>query len=289
MLRVWGGAAAEREVFYDLCDELGLLVWQELPLSSSGLDNAPPDDPDFAAGLAAVARSYALRLGHHPCIVLWSGGNELTAVTAPAVPGAPLTDRHPALRAARDALAAVDPGRRFIATSPLGPRFEADAAEFGRGLHHDVHGPWEFSGSEQEWADYWASDDAVLRSEVGVAGASPLSLLHDVGLTSSGGTERTRQLWTHSSGWWLAEFDRTATDDLATWVTESQERQARLLAVAAGASARRFPACAGFLVWLGHDAFPCAVSLSLLDFDGRPKPAAAAVAAAIAEGLGADA
>ena len=277
LLRVWGGAGRERDAFYDLCDEFGLLVWQELPLSSSGLDNEPPSDPEFIAELTAIAESYAVQLAHHACLVMWSGGNELTAVTAPAVTGPPLDRRHPTLAAAGDTLGVADPGRRFVATSPLGPRFDASAAEFGLGLHHDVHGPWEFTGSLDEWSRYWASDDAVMRSEVGVSGASSMELLSRYDLLDATDKQELRQLWTHSSGWWLAEFDRDDTSDVAAWVARSQQRQARMLEIAAQASLDRFPACAGFVVWLGHDTFPCAVSLALLDYDGAPKPAAKAL------------
>jgi beta-mannosidase len=279
-VRVWGGGALESEDFYRACDEMGLLVWQELPLSSSGLDNHPPDDAEFAGDLATIAASYAARRGHHPSLALWGGGNELTAVSAPAVPGTPLDDRHPALAAAKAALAAADPGRRFVATSPMGPRFEAAEVEFGLGLHHDVHGPWDWAGDVESWRRYWDGDDSVLRSEVGVAGASGADLLRrhellddDLPLTA------LRELWTHSSGWWLRHFDQwdggTTIED---WIHESQRRQADMLAYAARASKARFPRCAGFMVWLGHDAFPCAVSLALLDYDGVPKPAAAALA-----------
>ena len=50
-----------------------------------------------------------------------------------------------------------------------------------------------------------------------------------------------------------------------------------MLETAAQASLDRFPACAGFVVWLGHDTFPCAVSLALLDYGGGRKPAAKAL------------
>ncbi len=283
LIRVWGGAGIERPLFYDLCDELGLLVWQELPLSSSGLDNEPPSDAAFAAELAAIAASYAERLGHHACLAMWGGGNELTRVTEPAVPGDPLTIGHPALAAAGAALAAADPGRRFVPTSPTGPRFEATTEEFGRGVHHDVHGPWEFGGTPAEWRAYWENDDAVMRSEVGVAGASAIDLLEHFDLREAPSRAELRQRWTHSSGWWLSRFDAADPDQsIPDWVTESAERQAELLGFAARATLERFPRCAGFVVWLGHDSFPCAVSLSLLDWWGRPKPAARAIGAVFA-------
>ena len=278
-VRVWGGSGLESEAFYDLCDELGLLVWQELPLSSSGLDNAPPADDAFTAEFDAIARSYGERLRSHPSLILWGGGNELTEVHAPAVPGTPLDGSHPALAAAAAALAQVDPERRFVPTSPSGPRFEADEREFGLGLHHDVHGPWEHEGGIESWQRYWDRDDAVLRSEVGVAGASGLDILLQYGLIEVDATpEQLRGLWTHSSGWWLRDFDQwDGSTPIEDWVVASQERQAMMLAYAARATKARFPHSTGFFVWLGHDAFPCAVSLSLLDYHGNPKPAALAL------------
>ena len=275
-IRVWGGAAAERAAFYDECDRLGMLVWQDLPLSSSGLDNEPPADDAIVGEFRRIAGDYATRLGHHASLALWCGGNELTRVTAPAVPGAPLSIGHPALAAAGAVLAQLAPGTRYVPTTPSGPRFEASAAEFGLGLHHDVHGPWEFGGTEEEWDAYWAGDDALFRSEVGVAGASAADLLAEFGLLpSDADDEQLRALWTHSSGWWLAAFDaRDRSLSVRDWLVTSAERQARMLGVALLRTLTRFPAVGGFLLWMGHDTFPCAVSLSIVDVRGRPKPAA---------------
>ncbi len=137
--------------FYDLADELGLVVWQELPLSSSGIDNTPPADDEIATALARIARDYVRRVAHHPSLVLWGGGNELTSGSAPFQPDAPLTDAHPALAAAKVAFAEHDPGRRFVATSPTGPTIWADPAHYGEGIHHDVHGPWESDDTFEAW------------------------------------------------------------------------------------------------------------------------------------------
>lgn len=279
LIRVWGGARAERPAFYDECDRLGILVWQDLPLSSSGLDNEPPSDAPIVDEFRRIAADYVTALGHHPALALWCGGNELTRVTAPAVPGAPLTIDHPTLREAGEVCAELAPRTRYVATTPSGPRFEASASEFGQGLHHDVHGPWEFGGGEDEWDAYWASDDALFRSEVGVAGASGADLLATFGLLPVDTDDaRLRTLWTHSSGWWLAGFDaRDRAEPVPLWLQSSAERQARMLTVALSHALRRFPATGGFMLWMGHDTFPCAVSLAIVDFWGRPKPAAAAL------------
>ncbi len=71
-LRVWGGGVYESDAFYDLCDEYGICVWQDLMLCE-----AQSEKPD-AATLAAVASEVACtvrRLRHHPCLVLWSDGD----------------------------------------------------------------------------------------------------------------------------------------------------------------------------------------------------------------------
>ena len=271
IIRVWGGATIEDDAFYNLCDEFGILVWQELPLSSSGLNNTPPSDPAFASELAMIAGHWVRRLCSHPSIVIWSGGNELAQGEEP--PGTPLTFDHPALAAALASIRDVDPEVRVIPTSPSGPRYVADAAEFGHGLHHDVHGPWAHAGPVEDWQAYWDGDDALFRSEVGIAGASPLDLLERYGLAADPAGEAG---WRHSSVWWLQD-GVPGPNEVPAWVAASQQRQAHLLGIAAAASKARFPQCGGFIVWLGHDTFPCAVSLSLLDAEGRPKPAANAL------------
>jgi beta-mannosidase len=73
LLRMWGGAVAQKDDFYDLCDEYGIMVWQEFPLAC----NRYPDDESYLAILDQESRSILLRLRTHPSIVLWCGGNEL--------------------------------------------------------------------------------------------------------------------------------------------------------------------------------------------------------------------
>ncbi|KAL8842615.1 MAG: hypothetical protein Q9176_002572 [Flavoplaca citrina] len=72
MIRVWGGGIYEEDVFYDSCDELGILVWQDF-LFACG--NYPAND-DFLDLVKREATASVKRLRHHPCIVLWAGNNE---------------------------------------------------------------------------------------------------------------------------------------------------------------------------------------------------------------------
>ncbi len=71
ILRVWGGAVLERECFYLLCDELGLMVWQEFPLSSSGRENRPPSDAQSILAHEEIARRISARRQHHPSLIIW--------------------------------------------------------------------------------------------------------------------------------------------------------------------------------------------------------------------------
>ena len=77
IVRVWGGGVIETETFYRLCDELGLLVWQEFIQSSSGVDNIPSELPHFLTLLRQSA-VHALKVKrNHTSLVIWSAGNEL--------------------------------------------------------------------------------------------------------------------------------------------------------------------------------------------------------------------
>ena len=73
MLRVWGGGFYEQDYFYDLCDELGLMVWQDFMFSCS----LYPTTPEFLNEVREEVDYQVRRLGHHASMVLWCGDNEL--------------------------------------------------------------------------------------------------------------------------------------------------------------------------------------------------------------------
>ncbi len=279
LLRVWGGAFLEKEVFYELCDRHGLLVWQEFPFSSAGLDNWPPEAAPVVAGATEIVQSYVTRRRHHASLLCWCGGNELQGAPdgGKIGIGRPAPPDHPLFAMMRAEVARLDPGRRFIHTSSSGPRFMASAAEFGQGVHWDVHGPW-----SPESDEYWERDDALFRSEVGAAGASSLALFKhynpDASLLPA---DLDNPLWRRFL-WWIqgpqfAQANGRPPVSEAEFVDWSQRLQAEALHRAASTCKRRFPACGGIIIWMGHDAFPCLGNTAVLDFHGDPKPAAHAL------------
>lgn len=74
MLRVWGGGIYEADDFYDLCDELGICVWQDFMFACG---TYPAYDAAWMANVEAEARDNIRRIRHHTSIALWCGNNEL--------------------------------------------------------------------------------------------------------------------------------------------------------------------------------------------------------------------
>ncbi len=74
MLRVWGGGIYEADMFYDLCDELGLCVWQDFIFACA---TYPTFDADWMANVREEAEENVRRIRHHACLALWCGNNEL--------------------------------------------------------------------------------------------------------------------------------------------------------------------------------------------------------------------
>ena len=109
LLRVWGGGLTNKEPFFDLCDEMGLMVWQEFPLACA----CYPDEPHYLGVLDQESRSILRRVRLHPCHVLWCGGNELfnswSGMTNQSLP----------LRLLDKNCLEEDPYTPFIMTSPL--------------------------------------------------------------------------------------------------------------------------------------------------------------------------
>ena len=74
MLRIWGGGFYETDLFHDLCDEAGILIWQDLMFACSAF---PDHLAWFREECAAEIAHQVIRLRNHPGLVLWSGNNEI--------------------------------------------------------------------------------------------------------------------------------------------------------------------------------------------------------------------
>ncbi|EJT79730.1 hypothetical protein GGTG_04814 [Gaeumannomyces tritici R3-111a-1] len=72
MVRVWGGGIYEHDVFFDACDEAGILVWQDFAFACANY----PTYPSFLSSVETEARQNVRRLRHHPSLVIWAGNNE---------------------------------------------------------------------------------------------------------------------------------------------------------------------------------------------------------------------
>jgi beta-mannosidase len=114
-LRLWGGGVILHDDAYDLADELGIMLLQELPLANSW----PETDAVFLRNLEATARNIFRQLRNHPAIIELDGGNEMPWNS---------TTQHPALQLLQQ-IAAEEDGRLFRATCP----------DLGA-----THGPWYF-------------------------------------------------------------------------------------------------------------------------------------------------
>ncbi|MCY2990180.1 MAG: discoidin domain-containing protein [Planctomycetota bacterium] len=118
-LRLWGGGVILHDSFYDLADELGIMLVQEFPLAN----HLPPTDAEYLAMVESTARNIVRQVRNHPAIIEFDGGNEM--------PWKSDTD-HPAFHLLKRVVGEED-GRMFRATCP----------DLGAG-----HGPWEF---DRKW------------------------------------------------------------------------------------------------------------------------------------------
>jgi beta-mannosidase len=263
LLRVWGGGLIESPEFYDLCDRLGIYVWQEFSQSSSGIESVPSADPSFVETLRAEARAIVPAVAQHRSLALWCGGNELDA-----------DDTHPAIAALRETVEELDPGRAWLATSPSG------------GADGDVHGPWEHQGLGAHHAHY-DSVTAALHSEFGVEGmANRAGLEQLIDEEHRWPADRSNPVYEHLGAWWnnaplVQQCFDDRIEDVETMRRASQWLQYDGLRYAVEATLRRG---AGVIPWQFNESFPNAWCTAAVDWWGEPKPAYWGVARAYRDG-----
>ncbi|WP_128431043.1 glycoside hydrolase family 2 protein [Streptomyces cyaneus] len=272
LVRIWGGGIYESEDFYDACDELGLLVWQDFPFACA----AYPEEQPLRGEVEAEARENVVRLMPHASLVLWNGNNEnlwgfRDWEWEPRLAGDSWGEGY-YLGVLPRVVAELDPTRPYTAGSPWSGSWERHPNDPAHGTHHS----WEVWNRE-DYADYrlsvprfvaefgWQAPPAyatLRRALPGeeLAADSPGMLHHQ---KADDGNGKLRRGLERHFAFPEGDFDR--------WHYLTQVNQAR--AVAAGIEHWRshWPVCAGTVVWQLNDCWPV-TSWAAIDGDGREKP-----------------
>jgi len=290
MLRVWGGGIYEHDIFYDLCDELGLLVWQDFMFGCGRY----PAYPEFQASVRAEAEAQVRRLRHHACMALWCGNNEdyqlaysLGLYDWQAPPDA--DSAFPARVIYELLLPAVvstlDGSTPYVAGSPFGGP-DANSAVTGDrhvwGIWHGDMAPYqEYPAHAGRFVSEFgmaalparATIESFTRPEERTPRHPTLAFHHK----ASGGDERLEHYMAANTG---------IPAELETYIYASQVVQAEAMAAAYTGWRRRWNspgrrATAGALVWQLDDCWP-AISWAVVDYRLRPKAALYAIRRALA-------
>ena len=285
-LRINACGFLEFEWFYDLCDEMGIMVWQEFPLTASGIENWPPEEEKYIEEMVEIARSFITRRQHHVSLIAWGGGNELQGdLSGHKIGiGKPCGLDHPMLGRLKEVVRKEDPTRRYIPVSPSGPRDCADEKDYGKGLHWDVHGPNANFESKEKQEYYLKHDDALFRSEIYVTGANPVEMIRKYkGAFAEMPASLGNPYWCRPTPWWndwdiLINNHGHEPENLGEYVKWSQENQTEKLFYVMKKCKERFPYIGGVLMWGSHETFPLPANTTIMDFEGNPKPAAFALA-----------
>ncbi len=271
LLRLWGGAGIHRDAFYERCDELGILVWQEFPLAC----NNYPDSPEYLDILQQEAVSMIRQLRGHPSIALWCGGNELFNAWSG------MDDQSHALRLLNSLAFAEDKNTPFLPTAPV----------VGMG-----HGPYACvdTASGEDVLSLFSRSTHTAYTEFAVPGPAAVSTLKSFIPQDELWPPRIGTAWETHHGIgalpsiavdsWLmhATIDSFfgTSQNLDELVAHGQILQSIGLQHIFEESRRQWPACSMAMNWCFNEPWPSAANNSLLSWPHEEKPALQAVAQA---------
>jgi beta-mannosidase len=279
MLRVWGGGIYEDDRFYELCDELGILVWQDFMFACSMY----PGDEAFIENVKAEAIENVRRLRNHPSLALWSGNNEIEVAWKKwgwQVKFQLSDDAQDKIWAAYkrvfhellpEIVAEEDPGRFYTRSSPSANDDEISPDTLGYG---DMH-YWGVWHAEQPYSKY-SENVSRFMSEYGFQSFPELKTVSSYARPEDWRIESPVMLahQRHPRGNQLIrtymDRDFRTPKDFPSFLYASQVLQATIIQYAAEAHRRRWPYNAGSLYWQLDDCWPVA-SWSGIDYFGRWK------------------
>ena len=281
MVRIWGGGVYEHDAFYDICDELGLLVWQDFMFACAPY---PEDDPAFVESVAAEVRVQIERLRHHPSLALWCGNNECQVIGA-AVGARELAGDLYYEEIMPKLAAENDPTTPYWQGSPYGgphPNSMIAGDVHNWTVWHGVPpvpvdtmvGQFSIAPENVAYTRY-AEDMTRFVSEYGIQ-ASPVmetlkrALPEDQRVYGSEGLQaRIKDHPKNKVDAMLVTVTGLPTD-LQEYVDFTQITQAEGLKFGIEHFRRRTPHCSGSLIWQLNDCWP-GISWSLVDYYGFGK------------------
>lgn len=287
MLRVWGGGIYENDEFYDLCDEYGILVWQDFMFACSMY----PGDEEFLDSVQAEAEDNIRRLRNHPSIVLWCGNNEIDSAWSQYVEDGGWgwkkdynAEQRTQIWADYEALfhellpevvQTEHPGISYWPSSPI-VAVTNNEKQHTHGITDsgDIHywGVWHNSEPFERYntyigrfmSEYGFQSFPEYKSVRTYAEESDLELESEVMLRHQKNGAGNRLIKEYMDKY------LPAPKDFPSFLYMSQVLQAEAMKTAIEAHRRRKPYCMGTLYWQMNDCWPVA-SWSSMDYYGRWK------------------
>lgn len=274
MLRIWGGGQYEPDYFYDLCDELGILLWHDFMFACMSY----PSDRPFLDNVRTEITQQIRRLSHHASIALWCGDNEVIGSLGwyeetKAAPERYVANYDRLNSMLGNIVEDEDPVRRFWPSSP-----SMGYLDFSDGWHADTRGDthyWDVWHSAKSFEAYrtvnprFASEFGfqsftsmnVIETFTEPKDRNPSSPVMENHQRNAGGNARILETMTR-----YFRFPR----DFDQMVFLSQIQQGLAIKTAIEYWRSTKPRCMGTLYWQINDIWPVA-SWSSLDYGGQWK------------------
>lgn len=276
MLRIWGGGIYEKDIFYDLCDEHGIMVWQDFMFACS---DYPDDQPWFVDLVIPEIQYQVRRLRNHPSLVYWCGGNEKTGSAGFKI--------HYGEKIYHTIIAGIcadlDPTRPYHPASPyslsdLGN--DMDSGDTHRSCYEDA-----FRIGIEHFRDEIAKIQTVFNSEFGLHG--PVLFRSLVKFIPAEYLTPPNPVWElhvqdnpyNSLAETFSEVQMKVAErlfgpfkDVKEFIKFGTTSHSEILREEFENHRRRKYANSGAMFWMFADTWPCG-SWSVVDYYGLPKPA----------------
>lgn len=274
-LRVWGGSLYESDFFYNLCDRLGIMVWQDLAFACS---DVPDDQPGFMDKIIPEIEYQVERLRMHPSLVVWSGGNEKTGAFGELKTRGDKTIYY----MARGIIGHLDPTRPYFPSSPWSYTDLGNDHTSGDTHCNSYQSAMNGIGISR-FREVLAGYNTPMASEIAVQGAPTLNSLKKY--IPKDKLWPTNQIWEYhftrnpydGTGTTFIQQQKSAANELfgefnsvCEFVKKSMTVHSEFVKADVEYHRSRKGDCAGAMLWMFSDVWPCG-TWAILDYYLEPK------------------